>query len=218
MRTKYVTEQSLTHARDAGEPRQRAFDVRSIWRSSVVYVAQMRNLTFGLVALLWTAGCRSVGPMHALQSTIPLNAESEHLSYIGEASGKACQATVLYFIPLESDSSIYEAKRAALRDASTRYARPAVALVDVSIDVETVSYLVYTRICTWVRGKALGADPRPHAPTAHPAPREPSAGVQEAQPAQQLDTAPMPRRPFTRPQDAEASGGQAWRITSAWAL
>lgn len=136
----------------------------------------MRNipvyLAFGMmVALLSAAGCRSVGPMSALTSTIPLNAESERLSYIGEASGKACQATLLYFIPLESDSSIYEAKRNALLDASTRYGRPAVALVDVSIDVETVSYLVYTRICTWVRGKALGADPRPQVAQA----AEPSA-------------------------------------------
>lgn len=151
---------------------------------------------FAVVVLLWAAACRSVGPMHALTSTIPLNAESERLAYLGEASGKACHATLLYFIPLENDSSIYQAKRAAMLDASARYARPAVALVDVSIDVESVSYLVYTRVCTWVRGKALGADTRPQ--VAHAVQPPPPPVTESAREPEEPATTPAPAVPQTQ--------------------
>lgn len=118
----------------------------------------------------WLVGCRSVGPGSALTSTIPLGTGSEHLVYLGDASGKSCQATLLYVIPLESDSSIHEAKLAALRDARERYQQQAFALMDVSIDYENVSYVVYEKKCTWVRGKALGLAARstPHEKAAEP--------------------------------------------------
>jgi hypothetical protein len=126
-----------------------------VWDHPVVKLRWLATLAM----LLCAAGCRSVGPGHALSSTIPLGGEP--LAVMGEASGKACQAVLLWLIPLASDSSVYEAKRAALLDASARYQREAVALVDVSIDFETVSYFVYERRCTWVRGTAIGAKVSP---------------------------------------------------------
>lgn len=111
-------------------------------------------------ALLWIAGCGTVSPGQALTSTIPLSAETERLKYIGDVSGKACKSTLLFIIPIESDASIYEAKRDALRYAQRRYQRQAVALIDVSIDFELTSYLVFERHCTLLRGKALAAEPR----------------------------------------------------------
>lgn len=113
------------------------------------------------------AGCRTVTPFQALSSTIPLDAELERLTYVGYASGKACRRSLLYFLPLSADASIAEAKRAALRDAGQRHQRQSIALIDVSIDVEALDYIVFQRVCTWVRGKALG--PRPPVQSAKPA-------------------------------------------------
>jgi len=122
-------------------------------------ISVLRTLVFP--AFLCTGhGCVSVEPFQALPSTIPLDAELERLSYIGEATGKACRSSIGYIIPVERDGSIFEAKRAALLDVSRRYQRQAIALIDVSVDIETISYFIfYERACTWVRGKALG--PRP---------------------------------------------------------
>ena len=111
-------------------------------------------------ALLWSAGCRSVSPGQALASTtLPLSPD-ERLTYLGEASGQACRSMLLWLFMLDNDGSIHEAKQDALRRASIRYQRQAVALVDVSIDFELTSYVVYERNCTWIRGKALALEAR----------------------------------------------------------
>jgi hypothetical protein len=101
-------------------------------------------------------GCHRLAPLSALASSIPLDLTNEKLTYLGDVAGRACQTNLFYVIPLEPDASIFTAKADAMKVAARQYGSNAVGLVDVSIDIESRSYIVYDEQCTVIRGKAVG--------------------------------------------------------------
>ncbi|NLN62648.1 MAG: hypothetical protein GX146_07180 [Myxococcales bacterium] len=114
-------------------------------------VAQLIAL---FLTVLFVGGCYT-HPLTAVASTIPIDFESQQLVYIGDVEGRACIRNVLFLLPLDRDASIDTAKKNALASIPPEQGN-AIGLIDVSIDVESMSLFIYNRNCTIVRGKAVG--------------------------------------------------------------
>lgn len=124
------------------------------------------------------SACHSLVPLQALATTVPFELTGEAPTRVGVTSGKACRSVLLYIIALDSDASVFTAKARAVAAAEVRYGKQVVALVDVSVDIESTSFLVYEEICTVVRGQALAETPRslrPNAPISSESPERAGA-------------------------------------------
>jgi hypothetical protein len=102
------------------------------------------------------SACSSYAPLQALPTMSPPELAGPTLQYLGPAFGRACQSNLLYFIWLESDSSLFAAKAAAVESVRARVKKHVVVLADVTIDQEDTSYLVYNEHCTLIHAKAYG--------------------------------------------------------------
>ncbi|MET0287533.1 MAG: hypothetical protein ABW352_23805 [Polyangiales bacterium] len=112
-----------------------------------------------LVGVTVSIGCTSMHPMMALPSTVPIDTSAK-LVELGDGEGTACQKDILFLFTFESDSSIYTAKARAL--AAAKESHPAAALIDVSIDQESFTSIIYNERCTVLRGRVVDhATPMP---------------------------------------------------------
>jgi hypothetical protein len=102
-----------------------------------------------LTCIVLTYGCAHISGGVA-PSTIPLTPGT--YKTVGEVKGEDCVYRLLGIIPLSAGNETRSAVRNAIAEAS---AFKAIALIDVSVDTYTQSFILFGWTCTQVYGTAV---------------------------------------------------------------
>lgn len=99
------------------------------------------------LALLVTLGACTRVPGGVAPSTIPL--QPGGYTVLGPVSASDCKVNLLGLIPISGGNDLYQALDEAKRD------RDADALIDISVDLVSKFFILWSQTCTDVRATAV---------------------------------------------------------------